>query len=276
MQVCGQPRAPSRIHAVACTGTVWHAARMSTVPEAGVPAEKVFSAEHHTGMNSGSGNALRAAVLGANDGLVSNLSLVMGVAGAALDSQTILVTGLAGLLAGACSMAMGEWISVQSSRELYMRQLDEERIEIRDNPRKEHAELVRLYEARGVRHDTAVEVADAIMSDPDQALDVMAREEFGFDPSELGGSAVVAAVSSFLLFVMGAIIPVFPFIFTSGQTAVLSSLVLSAVGLLVIGGLITRVTGRPPLASAIRQLLIGLAAAAVTYGVGALIGVSIT
>jgi vacuolar iron transporter family protein len=249
---------------------------MSTVPEAGVPAQKVFSAEHHTGMNSGSGNALRAAVLGANDGLVSNLSLVMGVAGAALDSTTILVTGLAGLLAGACSMAMGEWISVQSSRELYMRQLDEERIEIRDNPKKEHAELVRLYEARGVRHETAVEVASAIMADPEQALDVMAREEFGFDPSELGGSAVVAAVSSFLLFVTGAIIPVVPFIFAGGQTAVLASLGLSAVGLLVIGGLITRVTGRPPVASAIRQLLIGLAAAAVTYGVGAVIGVSIT
>lgn len=245
---------------------------MSAAPEPQLAPMRVFNAEHHTGMSRGSGNALRAAVLGANDGLVSNLSLVMGVAGASLSSNTILVTGLAGLLAGACSMAMGEWISVQSSRELYQRQLDEERIEIRDQPAKEHAELVRLYESRGVGHDTAVDVATAIMSDPDHALDVMAREEFGFDPSELGGSAVVAAASSFVLFVIGAIVPVLPFIFTSGQTAVLLSLALSAVAMLLIGGLITKVTGRPIVSSALRQLLIGLPAAAVTYGAGAVIG----
>jgi VIT1/CCC1 family predicted Fe2+/Mn2+ transporter len=234
-------------------------------------AAQVFDTEHHTGASSGSGNALRAAVLGANDGLVSNLSLVMGVAGASLSSQDILVTGIAGLLAGACSMAMGEWISVQSSREFYMRQLDEERAEIRDQPLKERAELIRLYEARGVRHETAAEVADAIMADPKQTLDVMAREEFGLDPDELGGSALVAAGSSFVLFVIGAIIPVFPFFFTSGQTAVISSVLLSAIALLVIGGLITRITGRSPIFSALRQLVIGLAAAAVTYSAGSLI-----
>lgn len=223
----------------------------------------------------GGGNALRAAVLGANDGLVSNLSLVMGVAGASFQSHTILVTGLAGLLAGACSMAMGEWISVTSSRELYARQLDEERIEIRDDPAREHLELVRLYASRGVRHETAVEVADAIMRSPAAALDVMAREELGIDPDELGGSAGVAAGSSFALFVVGAVPTVLPFAFLDGSTAVVTSLVLSGLALLLIGGLITRVTGRPPLRSAARQLVIGLAAAGVTYAVGALIGVSV-
>lgn len=238
-------------------------------PLSGTP----FEAEHHAGM--GSGNALRAAVLGANDGLVSNLSLVMGVAGASFQSNTILVTGLAGLLAGACSMAMGEWISVTSSRELYARQLDEERREIRDEPGREHLELVRLYEGRGVRHETAVEVADAIMQSPDATLDVMAREELGIDPDELGGSAMVAAGSSFALFVVGAVPPVLPFAILHGSAAVITSLVLSGLALLLIGGLITSVTGRPPLRSAIRQLVIGLAAAGVTYAVGALIGVSI-
>lgn len=223
----------------------------------------------------GSGNALRAGVLGANDGLVSILSLVMGVAGAAFNSSDILVTGLAGVLAGACSMAMGEWISVTSSRELYARQLEEERLEIRDEPAREHEELVRLYEQRGVRHETAVEVADAIMASPDHALDVMAREELGIDPEDLGGSAMVAAVSSFALFVLGAVPPVLPFAFLDGATAVVTSLVLSGFALLLIGGLITRITGRSPLWSALRQLLIGFGAAGVTYAIGALIGVSI-
>ncbi len=240
--------------------------------EAGeVPA--AFEAEAHGA--SGSGNALRAAVLGANDGLVSVLSLVMGVSGAAFDANNVLVTGLAGLLAGACSMAMGEWVSVTSSRELFARQLREEIVEIRDEPEKERLELIRLYEGRGVRHETAVEVADAIMRDPDQALDVMAREELGINPEDLGGSAYVAAISSFGLFVVGATPPVLPFAFLSGTSAVLASLALSSVMLLVIGGLITRFTHRSPVFSAIRQLVIGLAAAGVTYGIGALIGVSV-
>lgn len=223
----------------------------------------------------GSGNALRAGVLGANDGLVSILSLVMGVAGAAFDASEILVTGLAGVLAGACSMAMGEWISVTSSRELYARQLEEERVEIRDEPARERSELIRLYESRGVRHETAAEVADAIMASPEHALDVMAREELGIDPEDLGGSALVAAVSSFALFVVGSVPPVLPFAFADGTTAVVLSLGLSAIALIIIGALITRVTGRSVAWSAFRQLAIGLGAAAVTYGIGAAIGVSI-
>lgn len=237
-------------------------------------AEQPFDTERHAGAG-GNGNALRAAVLGANDGLVSVLSLVMGVAGASFDANDILVTGLAGLLAGACSMAMGEWISVTSSRELFQRQLREERAEIRDEPEREHLELVRLYESRGVDHETSVKVADAIMRDPAGALDVMAREELGIDPTELGGSAYVAAGSSFALFVAGAVPPVLPFAFLEGDTAVLASLALASLALLAIGGAITRVTGRSPVKSALRQLVIGLGAAAVTYALGSLIGVSI-
>src|SRR3954468_8046463 len=135
------------------------------------------------------GNALRAAGLGANDGLVSNLSLVMGVAGAGLESRVILSTGLAGLLAGACSMAMGEWISVQSSRELYERELAVERAEIARYPEEEHQELVEIYEARGLSNTVARQMATHVMADAERALEVMAREELGIDPNELGGSA---------------------------------------------------------------------------------------
>src|SRR6186997_370244 len=154
------------------------------------------------------GNALRAAVLGANDGLVSNLSLIMGVAGAGLESRVILITGLAGLLAGACSMAMGEWISVQSSRELYQRELAVERAEIARFPEEELQELVEIYEGRGLSTTVAQQMATHVMADAERALEVMAREELGIDPDELGGSAWTAATSSFALFVGGATVPV--------------------------------------------------------------------
>jgi VIT1/CCC1 family predicted Fe2+/Mn2+ transporter len=221
------------------------------------------------------GNALRAAVLGANDGLVSNLSLVMGVAGAGLASSTILITGVAGLLAGACSMAMGEWVSVTSSRELYQRELAVERSEIAGHPAAEHAELVDIYTRRGLDDATARTLADHVMADPDRALEVMAREELGIDPDELGGSAFTAAWSSFALFVAGAIIPVAPYFLLSGATAVAASVGASALALFGVGALITRVTGRSALRSGLRQLAVGLAAAAVTFGTGALLGVSV-
>ena len=221
------------------------------------------------------GNALRASVLGANDGLVSNLSLVMGVAGAGLESHVILITGVAGLLAGACSMAMGEWISVQSSRELNLRQLAVERAEIARYPEEELGELVALYEARGLSSPAAHELADHIMADDERALEVMAREELGIDPQELGGSAWTAATSSFALFIMGAIVPVAPFTFLSSTAAVWVSVAGSALVLFGIGAAITRVTRRSAWFSGLRQLLIGMAAAAVTYGTGLILSVSI-
>lgn len=221
------------------------------------------------------GNALRAAVLGANDGLVSNMSLVMGVAGAAAGNKTILLTGLAGLLAGAISMALGEWLSVQSSRELYLKQIALEAEELEASPEHEELELALIYQAKGMEKTKAKEMAHRIMADKETALDTLVREELGIDKAELGGSAWEAALTSFFLFAMGAIIPVIPYFFTSGQEAVYISLILSVIGLFGIGTATSLFTGRTVWFSGMRQVLFGLAAAAVTYGVGHLIGVSI-
>lgn len=225
---------------------------------------------------SSGGNALRAAVLGANDGLVSNLSLVMGVAGAALPGQTILITGVAGLLAGAFSMALGEWLSVQSSRELYKHQIAIEKDEIASIPQEEAEELALIYQSRGIQVEQARHLAGQIMQDQENALDTMAREELGVNPRELGGSAWEAAITSFVLFAVGAIIPVIPFIFMKGIAAVVASLAFSAVGLFIIGAGITLFTGRSVLFSGGRQVSFGLGAAAATYLIGRLIGVNIT
>jgi vacuolar iron transporter family protein len=221
------------------------------------------------------GNALRAAVLGANDGLVSNLSLVMGVAGAELSGRGILITGLAGLLAGAGSMAMGEWLSVQSSRELNQRQLDVEAEELRRAPEEEAEELALIYRAKGLAPDQADALARRIVAEPRGALDTLAREELGIDPAELGGSAMEAAVTSFILFSIGAVIPVVPFLFLAGGAAVAASIVASGVALFGVGAAITLLTGRGVLFSGFRQLGIGLAAAGLTWAVGRLIGTSI-
>ena len=221
------------------------------------------------------GNALRAAVLGANDGLVSNFSLVMGVAGAQLANQTILITGMAGLLAGASSMALGEWLSVQSSRELYQRQIEIEARELEDDPEGEAEELSLIYQAKGIPEKQARELASQIMLDKDSALETLVREELGVDPKELGGSAWEAAIASFILFAIGAIIPVVPYIFLSGMSAVLASVIASVIGLFLIGAGITLLTGRSVLFSGGRQVLFGMAAAALTFGIGRLIGVSI-
>jgi VIT1/CCC1 family predicted Fe2+/Mn2+ transporter len=225
---------------------------------------------------AGGGNALRAAVLGASDGLLSNLGLVMGVAGAELNSHSILITGMAGLLAGASSMALGEWLSVQSSRELYEHQLAIEQGEIATAPEEEAEELALIYQARGLDATRARQLADQIMNDRTSALDTLAREELGIDPAELGGSAWQAATASFITFALGAVVPVFPFFVVTGQLAIAASLVCAAVGLFVIGGAITLFTGRPVLASGCRQVVFGLTAAAITYGIGRLIGVRLT
>jgi VIT1/CCC1 family predicted Fe2+/Mn2+ transporter len=221
---------------------------------------------------AGGGNALRAAVLGANDGLVSNLSLVMGVTGASLNNSAILITGFAGLLAGAISMALGEWLSVQSSRELYKHQISIEKAELAAAPEEEAEELALIYEARGLPKDEAQRMAQHIISDPTSALETLAREELNVDPSELGGSAWEAALTSFFLFSIGAIMPVLPYVFLSGIQAVAVSMVFSAVGLFIIGAGITLFTGRGVFYSGTRQVLFGLAAAVVTFGIGRLIG----
>jgi VIT1/CCC1 family predicted Fe2+/Mn2+ transporter len=221
------------------------------------------------------GNALRAAVLGANDGLSSNLSLVMGVAGAATDQRAVILAGVAGLIAGAASMALGEWISVTSSRELAERELETERSEIELEPEDEREELELLYRAKGLDPAEARALSTEIISRPEAALDVLAREELGLDPEELGGSPWIAAGTSFVLFAFGAIIPLVPFLLARGTAAVLWSVGLSAVALFAIGAAITLFTGRGVLRTGSRQLILGLGAAAVTYGIGKLVGVAI-
>lgn len=222
------------------------------------------------------GNALRAAVLGANDGLVSILSLVMGVAGATNSNHDVLIAGLAGLLAGAGSMALGEWLSVQSSRELYERQIKIEEEEIAESPEEEQEELALIYQSKGLPEHRARELASHMMADKGSILDTLAREELGIDPEELGGSAYEAAFTSFFLFAVGAIFPIFPFFFWSGGPAIYISLTVSGIGLFIIGAAITLMTGRSIWFSGARQVLVGLAAAALTFGIGRLIGVSIS
>ncbi len=222
------------------------------------------------------GNALRAAVLGANDGLVSNTSLVMGVAGAAFSATAVLLSGLAGLLAGAISMALGEWLSVQSSRELHQAQIEAERDEILTMPEGEVEELALIYQAKGMGQAEAERAAQQAMADPDSFLDTKVREELGIDPDDLGGSAWEAAIASFFLFGFGAVIPVIPFFFLSGASAVFLSLGLAGVGLFLLGATTALVTGTPLLKTGLRSLVLGLVAAGVTYGVGSLLGVAVT
>jgi VIT1/CCC1 family predicted Fe2+/Mn2+ transporter len=196
----------------------------------------------------------------------------MGVAGAQLTSSAILITGLTGLLAGALSMAIGEWISVQSARELYQRQVRTEAAEIRAVPDEEEEELALIYEAKGIPQDEARQVARRLMADEGAALDAMVREELGLDPSTLGGSPYSAGASSFALFAIGAFIPLIPYLFAGGTAAVVAAIVFAAAGLFVIGALITLLTGRSALFSGTRQLVFGLLAAGVTFGLGRLIG----
>jgi len=220
------------------------------------------------------GNALRAAVLGANDGLVSVLSLVMGVAGAGLSTHAILLTGLAGLMAGSISMALGEWLSVQSSRELFTKQIAVEAAEIESSPQEEIEELSLIYQSRGIAEDKARMLATEIMNNKETALDTLAREELGIDPGELGGSAWEAAITSFLLFALGALIPVAPFIFLTGTTAIFVSILFAVFGLFAIGAATTLFTGRTVMFSGLRMVIFGLAAAAVTFTVGRILGVN--
>ncbi len=203
--------------------------------------------------STGGGNALRAAVLGASDGLTSNLSLVMGVAGANLAGSAILLTGLAGMLAGGLSMAIGEWLSVQSARDLYEHQIGIERQELAEAPEEERRELALIYEAKGIDRTLAEALAQQLISRGDAALDTLAREELGLDPAESNSAAFVAAFTSFLLFSLGAIVPVLAFFFLGGLTAVAVSLLLSVGGLFLIGVGISLTTGVAVLRTGGRQ-----------------------
>jgi len=220
------------------------------------------------------GGTLRAAVFGANDGLVSNFCLVMGIAGANAEPRFVLLAGVAGLLAGASSMAAGEYISVQSQRELYEQQIALEREELETAPEEEQEELSLIYQAKGIPAEEAEDLARRIISNPDTAVDTLAREELGLDPSALG-SPWTAAASSFLAFSCGAAIPVIPYFMTSGNLAFIASALVCALSLFVIGGLISLFTGRNFFFSAFRMVAIGALAAALTYSIGKVLGVSV-
>ncbi|WP_430390801.1 VIT1/CCC1 transporter family protein [Dyella sp. 20L07] len=223
-----------------------------------------------------SGNTLRAAVLGANDGLVSNGSLVMGMAGAASGDHAILLAGFAGLVAGACSMALGEWLSVNSSREFYQAQIAARAERLAVAPEDGTRSLAGIYREKGMQPGTAEALAEQISERPRNALDTLVREDLGIDPEELGGSAYGAAISSFCLFALGSAFPVVPYLFLHGHTALLGSMASTTVGLALIGMGTALFTGRSMLFSIGRQLGITIAAAAVTYGVGHVLGVALT
>ncbi|AMV45192.1 VIT1/CCC1 transporter family protein [Paraburkholderia caribensis] len=226
--------------------------------------------------NVTSGNDLRAAVLGANDGLVSNFCLIMGVAGAGSGNKAILLTALAGLIAGACSMALGEWLSVTNARELARTQIAKEADEIEHTPEAEQHELALIFQSKGIDADEAKRVAAQIMRDKQNALDTLTREELGLDPAELGGNPWTAAGVSFCLFSLGAIFPAMPFLWTHGTPAIAQCVALSALGLAAVGVFTSLFNGRGAAFSAFRQIVIGLIAAAFTFGVGRLLGVSIS
>ena len=218
------------------------------------------------------GGWLRPAVFGAMDGLVSNLALMTGVAGGAVSHQTIVLSGLAGLAAGAFSMAAGEYTSVASQRELVEAELDVERRQLRKHPADEEAELAALYESRGVEPRLAREVARQLSQDPEQALEIHAREELGIDPGDLP-SPTVAAVSSFGSFALGALIPVAPYLL--GASSIWPAVLAALLGLFLCGAVVAKVTARTWWYSGLRQLLLGGAAAGVTYALGTLFGTAV-
>ncbi|WP_030808382.1 MULTISPECIES: VIT1/CCC1 transporter family protein [unclassified Streptomyces] len=237
------------------------------IMDAAAPTHVAHRDNHtHRDVNGG---WLRPAVFGAMDGLVSNLALMTGVAGGALSQQTIIITGLAGLAAGAFSMAAGEYTSVASQRELVQAELDIERAELRKHPKDEQDELAALYESRGVEPELARKVAEQLSRDPEQALEIHAREELGIDPSDLPSPAV-AAISSFGSFALGALLPVLPYLL--GASAIWPAVLLALVGLFACGAVVARVTARSWWFSGLRQLALGGAAAGVTYLLGALFG----
>ena len=226
---------------------------------------------HHG--STGRSGSLRAAVFGINDGLVSNFSLVLGMAGADLGSGVVILAGIAGLVSGACSMAAGEYVSMRVQREVFEGALNMERRELIEEPDAELREVEVILRAQGVPREDAARIAPRVMEDPELALDLMARQELGLDPDELG-SPYGAAASSFASFGIGAVIPLLPFVLLAFGVALVVSVILSGLCLFAVGALAARLSDRPAFFGGARMLLIGAAAAAVTYGIGKLFGVT--
>lgn len=226
---------------------------------------------HHRDVQGGQA---RAAVFGISDGLVSNVALVIGVAAAGTSASTVLITGISGLLAGASSMAAGEYVSVKAQSELVERELEIERVSIAEKPEEETRELAAIYEARGVKPDQATEIAAALMSDPEVALDVHAREELGIDPGETG-DATGAAASSFVAFTLGALIPLVPWFFLEGNVASITSVVFGLIAAAIVGVVLATFTERSKFRTAARQVLLAAGACALTFAIGALLGATV-
>jgi VIT1/CCC1 family predicted Fe2+/Mn2+ transporter len=238
-------------------------------------AHRVHSAHPEFQHRDIQGGSARAAVFGVSDGLVSNMGLILGVAGADPAPAVVRLAGLAGLVAGAISMAAGEYNSMKVQAELLERELAVEARELRHRPDAEREELARIYEQRGIDPETAMKVAAAMMSDHDTALETHAREELGINPQQLG-SPIGAAVSSFVAFTVGGVVPLVPWFVASGGAAIVASLALGIVAAGVVGVLIARSTGRPSLRVVVRQLLFTLVPAAVTFVIGNALGVGAT
>ena len=232
----------------------------------------VIFEHHHRDIQGG---AARAAVFGVRDGLTTNVALILGIAGASPTSGFVRLVGLAGLIAGSFSMAAGEYLSMKAQAELFEAELDLERREIHRRPESERRELAAIYKARGVDPKTADTLATEMHRDPELALETHAREELGINPGSLG-SPVKAAVSSFLAFAIGALVPLVPWFFTRGYGAVLASVALGAVAAVVVGAALSRFTRRSALFSAARQLAVVAAASAITYGIGRALNTSVT
>jgi len=248
------------------------------IPEGTFPHRTLKQGDGEPWHRADKSGSIRAAIFGVSDGLVSNTALVMGFAGAsiagAIDNSTVLFAGLAGLLAGAFSMAAGEYVSMASQRDLFKREIALEASELQEKPEEEQREIELIYRAKGVPRDEAAQLARRLMANPDTALDTQVREELGLDPSDLG-SAWKAATFSFVSFAIGASVVVIPYALLSGVPALITAIVLAVLGLVVVGGLVGRFSGRGALFSAGRQLLWGAGAAGVTYLVGSIVGVNV-
>ncbi|HEX7229832.1 MAG TPA: VIT1/CCC1 transporter family protein, partial [Candidatus Binatia bacterium] len=250
-----------------------HSRALLAMEGKGSGQESIAGAERwHT---TATGGSLRAAVFGVNDGLLSNFSLVMGFAGAEAQPEYIILAGIAGLLAGSFSMAAGEYVSVRAQREVFEQQIAIEKEELEVSPREEEEELSLIYQAKGIPEHEASLLAKRIIQNPKTAIDTLAREELGLDPTGLG-SPWSAAISSFVAFVLGAFIPVVPYLLTSGTKAWIASASLSFCALFTVGAVLSIFTSRGPLRSGARMLGIGLLVSAITYSVGWLLGVSVS
>lgn len=252
-----------------------HARTLAKLIDQGRPDPRSRVQRREPWHRSDRSGALRAAVFGVSDGLVSNTALVMGFAGSGVSRTVTLLAGVAGLLAGSFSMAAGEYISMTSQREMYQREISLEESELAEKPEEEHAELVLIYRAKGLDRADAEHMADQIMSDRSVALDTLAREELGLDPEALG-SPWSSAISSLLAFAIGAFVVVVPYLAGGGLAALLTAIGLAVVALFAVGASIGVLNGRPVLRSGLRQVFVGALAAAVTFGVGRLIGATVS